>query len=80
MAPIAKAYDCSPARIALVWLLAKPVVRSVIIGAKRLDQLQDNLVAEELNLCEDEIKLLDEVSNIPREHPGWMLPRCNPSG
>jgi len=80
MAPIAKAYDCSPARIALVWLLAKPVVRSVIIGAKRLDQLQDNLAAEELNLSEDEIKLLDEVSNLPPEHPGWMLPRCNPSG
>ena len=74
MAPIAKAHACSPARIALAWLLAKPVVTSVIIGAKRLDQLQDNLAAEKLNLSEDEIKLLDEVSTLPPEYPGWMLP------
>ena len=65
MAPIAKAHDCSPARISLAWLLAKPVVTSVIIGAKRLDQLQDNLAAMELALTEDEIKLLDEVSTLP---------------
>jgi len=74
MAPIAKTHDCSPARISLAWLLAKPVVTSVILGAKRLDQLQDNLAAEELNLSADEIKLLDEVSALPPEYPGWMLP------
>jgi aryl-alcohol dehydrogenase-like predicted oxidoreductase len=74
MAPIAKAHACSPARIALAWLLAKPVVTSVIIGAKRLDQLQDNLAAEKLDLSEDEIKVLDEVSTLPPEYPGWMLP------
>ena len=74
MAPIAKAHDCSPARISLAWLLAKPVVTSVILGAKRLDQLQDNLAAEELNLSADEIKILDEVSALPPEYPGWMLP------
>src|ERR1700682_1181669 len=45
MGPIAKAHDCSPARISLAWLLAKPVVTSVILGAKRLDQLRDNLAA-----------------------------------
>lgn len=66
--------DCSPARISLAWLLAKPVVTSVILGAKRLDQLQDNLAAVELNLTEDEIKLLDEVSALPPEYPGWMFP------
>jgi aryl-alcohol dehydrogenase-like predicted oxidoreductase len=74
MAPIAKAHNCSPARIALAWLLAKPVVTSVIIGVKRLDQLQDNLAAEELNLSEDELKILDDVSALPPEYPGWMLP------
>ncbi|MCU1222292.1 MAG: Aryl-alcohol dehydrogenase [Edaphobacter sp.] len=74
MAPIAKAHDCSPARISLAWLLAKPVVTSVIIGAKRLDQLQDNLAAVDLMLTEDEIKQLDEVSALPPEYPGWMLP------
>jgi diketogulonate reductase-like aldo/keto reductase len=55
-------------------LLAKPVVTSVIIGAKRLDQLQDNLVAVELTLTQDELRKLDEVSNIAPEYPGWVLP------
>jgi aryl-alcohol dehydrogenase-like predicted oxidoreductase len=74
MAPIAKAHDCSPARISLAWLLSKPVVTSVIIGAKRLDQLNDNIAAVDLKLTEDEIKQLDEVSALPPEYPGWMLP------
>ena len=73
MAPIAKAHACSPARISLAWLLTKPVVTSVILGAKRLDQLQDNLAAAELKLTKEEIKQLDEVSTLPPEYPGWML-------
>ena len=73
MAPIAKAHGCSPARISLAWLLTKPVVTSVILGAKRLDQLQDNLAAAELKLTKEEIKQLDEVSILPPEYPGWML-------
>src|SRR5438445_9951637 len=74
MAPIAKAHHCSPARISLAWLLTRPVVTSVILGAKRFDQLQDNLAAVELKLSEDEITQLDEVSALPPEYPGWMLP------
>jgi len=74
MAPIAKTHECSPARVSLAWLLAKPVVTSVIIGAKSIGQLKDNLAAEGLNLAEDEIKLLDEVSALPPEYPGWVLP------
>jgi aryl-alcohol dehydrogenase-like predicted oxidoreductase len=73
MAPIAQAHNCSPARISLAWLLAKPVVTSVIIGAKRLDQLHDNLAAADLQLTPDELKQLDEVSALPPEYPGWML-------
>src|ERR1700678_3132585 len=73
IAPIAKAHGCSPARLSLAWLLAKPVVTSVIIGAKRLDQLQDNLAAIELTLTQDELRQLDEVSALPTEYPGWVL-------
>jgi aryl-alcohol dehydrogenase-like predicted oxidoreductase len=73
MAPIAKSHGCSPARVALAWLLSKPVVSSVIIGAKRLSQLEDNLAAAELQLTDEEIRLLDEVSVLPPEYPGWML-------
>ena len=50
------------------------MVTSVIIGAKRLDQLQDNLAAVELTLTQDELKRLDEVSALPPEYPGWVLP------
>jgi aryl-alcohol dehydrogenase-like predicted oxidoreductase len=74
IAPIARAHACSAARVSLAWLLAKPVVTSIIIGAKRLDQLADNLAAVDLKLTPDEIKQLDEVSALPPEYPGWMLP------
>jgi aryl-alcohol dehydrogenase-like predicted oxidoreductase len=74
MAPMAKVHGCSPARLSLAWLLAKPVVTSVIIGAKRLDQLKDNLAAVELTLTQDDLRQLDEVSALPPEYPGWVLP------
>jgi aryl-alcohol dehydrogenase-like predicted oxidoreductase len=74
IAPIAKAHNCSPARISLAWLLTKPVVTSVIIGAKRIEQLKDNLAALDVKLTEDQIKKLDDVSTLPPEYPGWMLP------
>jgi aryl-alcohol dehydrogenase-like predicted oxidoreductase len=74
MVPIAKAHGCSPARASLAWLLARPVVTSVIVGAKRLDQLQDNLAAVALKLTQDELRQLDEVSALPPEYPGWVLP------
>jgi aryl-alcohol dehydrogenase-like predicted oxidoreductase len=74
MGPIAKAHGCSAARLSLAWLLAKPVVSSVIIGAKRLEQLQDNLAAIELTLTQDELRQLDEVSALAPEYPGWVLP------
>ncbi len=77
IAPIAKAHDTSAARIAIAWLLAKPVVTSVIIGAKRLDQLHDNIAAVDLNLSADELDQLDEVSTLPPEYPGWMIPFQN---
>ena len=74
MRPIAEAHNCSPARISLAWLLSKPVVTSIIIGAKRMDQLTDNLAAVDLKLTKDELKQLDEVSALPPEYPGWMIP------
>jgi aryl-alcohol dehydrogenase-like predicted oxidoreductase len=74
MTPIAQAHDCSPARIALAWLLTRPFVTSVIIGAKRPDQLHDNLAAVHVKLTPEQVKQLDEVSALPPEYPGWMLP------
>lgn len=74
IAPIAEAHACSPARVSLAWLLQQPVTTSVIIGAKRPDQLEDNLAAVDLKLSADELKQLDAVSQLPPEYPGWMLP------
>jgi aryl-alcohol dehydrogenase-like predicted oxidoreductase len=75
--PIAQAHQTSVAAVALAWILAKPFVTSVIIGAKRTDQLQQNLSAVDLQLTSDEIKQLDEVSALPPEYPGWMVPFQN---
>jgi aryl-alcohol dehydrogenase-like predicted oxidoreductase len=75
--PIAQAHETSVAAVALAWILAKPFVTSVIIGAKRVDQLRQNLSAVEIQLTADEIGRLDEVSALPPEYPGWMIPFQN---
>lgn len=73
MCPIAEAHGVSVAQIALAWLLHQQAVTSVIIGAKRPDQLADNLAAADVRLSEDELVMLDTVSALPAEYPGWML-------
>jgi len=75
--PIAQAHDTGVATIALAWVLAKPFVTSVIIGAKRIDQLEQNLAAVDVQLTPEEMKQLDEVSALPPEYPGWMVPFQN---
>ncbi len=75
MREIGQKHDASVARVALAWILAKPFVTSIIIGAKTMEQLDDNLEAVKLSLSADEIKKLDEVSALPPEYPGWMLAR-----
>jgi len=65
----------SVARVALAYVLAKHFVTSVIIGAKTMEQLDDNLEAAKLTLTGDELKKLDDVSALPAEYPGWMLAR-----
>jgi aryl-alcohol dehydrogenase-like predicted oxidoreductase len=75
MREIGDAHGVSVARVALAWLLSKPHVMSIIIGAKTVEQLDDNLAAAELVLTADQIARLDEVSVLPAEYPGWMLER-----
>jgi aryl-alcohol dehydrogenase-like predicted oxidoreductase len=75
--PVAQAHNTSVATVALAWILAKPFVTSVIVGAKRVDQLQQNLAAADLQLTAEEMKKLDEVSTLPPEYPGWMVPFQN---
>jgi len=64
-------------RVALAWLLAQPGVSSVIVGAKRLDQLEDNLAAAELTLSDEQLRRLDEVTRPDPIYPEWMVGRQN---
>jgi len=75
MRGIAEAKGVSVAQVALAWLLHQAVVTSVIIGAKRVEQLDDNLAATSVVLSADELAVLDKVSALPPEYPGWMLER-----
>ncbi len=72
MGPIANAHRASIAQVALAWLLAKRAVTSVIIGAKRMDQLVDNLGAVDVVLSDEEVIRLDEVSARPLPYPAWI--------
>ncbi len=75
MRPIAEAHGVSVAQVALAWLLHQPQVTSVIVGAKRPEQLADNLAAAQLDLSAQELAQIDQVSRLPAEYPGWMLER-----
>jgi aryl-alcohol dehydrogenase-like predicted oxidoreductase len=75
MRRIADAKKVSVAQIALAWLLHQKHVTTVIIGAKRVDQLDDNIAATEVRLSDDELAALSEVSALPAEYPGWMFGR-----
>jgi len=75
MRPIAQAHDTSIARVALAWLLSRKGVMSVIIGAKTIEQLDDNLAAAGLTLTPEETAELDRVSALAPEYPGWMIAR-----
>ena len=68
----AGAHGVTVAQVALAWLLHQPAVTSVIIGAKRLDQLNDNLGSVELTLVPDVLDRLNAVSALPVEYPAWM--------
>ncbi|AJP56303.1 aldo/keto reductase [Pandoraea vervacti] len=75
MRGIAAEKGVSVAQIALAWLLAQPVVSTVIIGAKRADQLDDNIAATRVTLNERELSAINAASALPSEYPGWMLSR-----
>jgi aryl-alcohol dehydrogenase-like predicted oxidoreductase len=75
MRAIAERKGVSVAQIALAWLLHQSVVTSVIIGAKRIDQIDDNVAATQVKLTLEELAALDDVSRLPAEYPGWMLAR-----
>ncbi|MGN6568726.1 MAG: aldo/keto reductase [Flavipsychrobacter sp.] len=75
MQEIAKEHNVSVAEIGLAWVRHQKQVTSTIIGAKKLEQLKDNIHSTEITLSEDDLKKLDEVSALKKEYPGWMVER-----
>jgi aryl-alcohol dehydrogenase-like predicted oxidoreductase len=68
-------HNVSAAQVALAYILQKPAVTSIIIGAKKHEQLLDNIAATRLELFADELQKLDAISALTPEYPGWMLER-----
>ena len=71
---IAESRNASVPQAAIAWLLAKPAVSSVIVGATKIAQLQDNLGAADLELTGEEVAALDEATETPAPYPAWMQP------
>jgi aryl-alcohol dehydrogenase-like predicted oxidoreductase len=71
---VARKHGRSPAQIAIAWLLSRPVVSTVIVGAKRVEQLRENVQATQVALDDQDMADLDAVSRLPIEYPGWILP------
>jgi aryl-alcohol dehydrogenase-like predicted oxidoreductase len=71
LSDIAAQRGVSPSQVALNWVLNKPAVDTVVIGARNADQLRDNLAAATWRLTADEVARLDEVSALPEPYPYW---------
>jgi aryl-alcohol dehydrogenase-like predicted oxidoreductase len=69
---IADRHGVSVAQVAIAWILANRAVTSVIIGARKPAQLDDNLKAIDVRLSAEDMKALDEVSKLTTEYPAWM--------
>jgi aryl-alcohol dehydrogenase-like predicted oxidoreductase len=71
LAEIGDGHGVSAAQVALAYLLRKPAVTSLVVGARTLDQLSDNLAAADLQLSDAEMERLDKVSAPPLLYPYW---------
>jgi aryl-alcohol dehydrogenase-like predicted oxidoreductase len=67
----------SPAQVAPAWLLSKSTVTSVLLGASKLEQLENNLDALNTRLSPDQIKRLDDISRVEMGFPHAVL--ANPA-
>lgn len=72
---IAQKHDCAPGHVALAWLLKQPVVSTLLVGARSVEQLRDNVQATVIELDEDDMAELNAASALPIEYPGWLLDR-----
>jgi aryl-alcohol dehydrogenase-like predicted oxidoreductase len=68
---LGEARGVSPAQIAVAWLLRRPALTTVIVGARTEDQLRDTLAAADLELTDEELDRLEAVSRPPLRYPHW---------
>ena len=74
---VAKEIGSTPARVSLAWVLAQPGITSVISGAKTVEQLDDNLGAEELTLPPAILEKLDKASAVEWGYPFDFITRID---
>ena len=70
---VAARHGASPARVAIAWLLGRRAVSSVIIAARKAEQLDDNIRAVDFRLSDDDVRLLDKASDPGVPYPKWMV-------
>jgi diketogulonate reductase-like aldo/keto reductase len=70
---VASRHGASPARVAIAWLLGRPAVSSVIIAARKVEQLEDNIRAVDLQLSDENVRQLDAASDPGIPYPKWMV-------
>jgi aryl-alcohol dehydrogenase-like predicted oxidoreductase len=70
---MAEQKNATVAQLAIAWLLHQPSVTSVLLGTKKIEQLNDNLGAVDVTLSDEDLRALNQVSQLPTEYPGWML-------
>ncbi|MEO5640524.1 MAG: aldo/keto reductase [Sphingomicrobium sp.] len=75
MRAMAERHRATVAQVAVAWLLARPEVSSVILGASKMSQLDDNLGAVDVALSAEDVALLDAATATAPSYPGWMADR-----
>jgi aryl-alcohol dehydrogenase-like predicted oxidoreductase len=70
---VAARHGASPARVAIAWTLGRPAISSVIIAGRTAEQLDDNIRAVDLKLSDEDVRLLDTVSDPGVPYPKWMV-------
>lgn len=70
---VAQRHNATPARVAIAWTLSRPAISSVIIAARNLKHLDDNIMAADLKLTDEDFQALDAVSDPGTPYPKWMV-------
>lgn len=72
---IGQQYNASPSQIALAWVRQQPGITSTIIGAKNIEQLNDNIKSIEIELSTAHLERINAISTLTKEYPEWMIDR-----